>query len=188
MPFEFNRLEIRDVILLKPKVFGDERGFFVETYKHSDFIKFGIKENFAQDNHSKSIKGVLRGLHYQKQPEAQSKLVRCTRGEIVDIAVDIRIGSPSYSRWVKVNLSEENKQMLYVPAGFAHGFIVVSEIAEVLYKTSGEYSPENDAGILWNDPALSIDWEIENPLISEKDKKLPLLKDADNNYSYNDLR
>ncbi len=182
MPFTFKRLEIADVILVEPKAFGDERGFFVETYKKSDFVNGGIDDNFLQDNHSKSSKNVLRGLHYQKNPKAQSKLVRCIQGEILDIAVDIRKDSPSYGKWVSEILNEDNKRMLYVPRGFAHGFLVLSDTAEVVYKTGEEYSPENDAGIKWNDPEININWNCENPLVSGKDDKLPLLKDADNNF------
>lgn len=134
MPFRFQRLEIPEVILVEPVLFCDERGFFMETYKFSDFSAFGIKERFVQDNHSRSIKGVLRGLHYQNPPRAQGKLVRVIRGEVFDVAVDIRKGSPTYGRWVGVVLSEENKLMLYVPPGFAHGFCVLSEVTEVVYK------------------------------------------------------
>ena len=137
-----------------------------------------------QDNHSKSTYGVLRGLHYQKNPKAQGKLVRCIKGKILDVAVDIRKGSPTFGKWVSAILSEENKHMLYVPVGFAHGFAVLSEEAEVLYKTTDEYSPEHDRGILWNDPEIGIDWQVENPIISEKDKNLPLLKDADINFEF----
>lgn len=184
MPFEFQRLSIPDVILVKPKFFGDERGFFIETYKKSDFVANGIDVEFVQDNHSKSSYGVLRGLHYQKNPKAQGKLVRCVQGEILDVAVDIRKGSPTFGKWLAEKLSAENKAMLYVPAGFAHGFAVLSGTAEVLYKTTDEYSPENDAGILWNDPEIAVDWQITEPQLSEKDLKQPLLKDADNNFIY----
>lgn len=182
MPFDFKKLEIPDVILVQPKIFEDERGFFVESYKESDFHKFGILDNFIQDNHSKSSKNVLRGLHYQLNPKAQSKLVRCTKGEIFDVAVDIRKNSATYGKWVGVKLSDKNMNMLYVPEGFAHGFAVLSEEAEVLYKTSNEYSYEHDTGIFWNDPEIGINWNIDNPIISEKDKKAPLLKDAKNNF------
>ena len=157
MPFNFTRLAIPDVILIEPRTFPDERGFFMESYKYSEFSAFGIKERFVQDNHSRSVKGVLRGLHYQKHPKAQGKLVRVVVGEIFDVAVDIRHGSPTYGQWVGEKLSAENKRMLYIPPGFAHGFCVLSEGAEVLYKTTEEYSPEHDAGIIWNDPKLSID-------------------------------
>ena len=155
----------------------------METYKRSDFINNGIKDDFVQDNHSKSSKGVLRGLHYQKAPKAQAKIVRCIKGAIFDVAVDIRKGSKTYGKWVGVELTEENKKMLYIPAGFAHGFCVRSDVAEICYKSSDEYSPENDRGIMWNDPEIGIDWNLDtNPVISEKDSKHPLLKDADNNF------
>ena len=184
MPFTFKRLEIQDVILIEPKVFADNRGFFLECYKKSDFVKFGITDNFIQDNHSKSQKGVLRGLHYQNAPRAQSKLIRCIKGEIFDVAVDIRKNSPTYKQWVGVKLNEENKAMLYIPAGFAHGFAVLSDIAEITYKASDEFSPEHDSSILWNDPEINVQWGITEPLISEKDTKSPLLKDAVNDFNY----
>ena len=178
MPFEFERQDIKDVVLIRPKVFGDSRGFFLESYKKSDFVAAGIKEEFNQDNHSKSTKGVLRGLHYQAAPYGQAKIVRCARGRIYDVAVDIRPNSPTFGKFVKVELSEENKQMLYIPVGFAHGFIVLSDEAELLYKASGEYNPEADRGVLWSDPDINIDWNIDfEPLLSEKDKVQPLLKD-----------
>jgi dTDP-4-dehydrorhamnose 3,5-epimerase len=179
MPFEFKTLDIPDVILILPKIFNDTRGFFIESYKYSDFEKAGIRAAFVQDNHSKSIKGVLRGLHYQKSPRAQGKLIRCIRGEIFDVAVDIRKDSPYYGKWVGRSLSEENKEMLYIPQGFAHGFLVLSDTAEILYKTTDEYSPAHDRGIFWNDPAIGIKWGIDEPLVSEKDRNLPMLKDAD---------
>ncbi len=182
MPFEFSNLEISDVILIKPKVFGDERGFFLETFKHSDFAAVGISEHFVQDNHSRSKRGVLRGLHYQKDPKAQGKLVYCIKGEIFDVAVDIRRGSPSYGKWVSAILSEENKNMLYIPVGFAHGFCVMSEMADVLYKCTSEYSSEDDRGILWNDNAINIDWPVSDPILSKKDMQYPNLNGIDNNY------
>jgi dTDP-4-dehydrorhamnose 3,5-epimerase len=138
VPFIFSVPEIPSVILIEPKKFGDERGFFMETYRHSDFSKAGIREHFVQDNHSRSVRGVLRGLHYQENPHAQVKLVRCLRGRIFDVAVDIRTGSTTYGRWLGAELSGDNNLMLYVPAGFAHGFLVLSEIAEVLYKCTEE--------------------------------------------------
>lgn len=171
MPFEFKPQEIKDVILVEPKVFGDARGFFMETYKKSDFIANGIDVEFNQDNHSKSTKGVLRGLHFQKAPHAQAKLVRCSKGRIYDVAVDIRKGSPTFGKYVKVELSEENKRMLFIPAGFAHGFVALSDEVELLYKASGEYCPEADCGIIWNDSDINIDWNIDfEPILSEKDK------------------
>lgn len=182
MIFKFTKLEIPEVILITPKVFIDSRGFFSETYKKSEFILNGIEDNFVQDNHSRSTKGVLRGLHYQKKEKAQSKLVRCISGEILDIAVDIRKNSKTYGKYVSILLSNENKNMLYIPKGFAHGFLVLSDVSEILYKTSEEYSPENDRGILWSDPAININWNYDNPILSDKDKKLPLLSEADNDF------
>lgn len=184
MPFEFKKLDIPEIILVKPKIFADERGFFLETYKYTEFKENGIKDIFIQDNHSKSQKGVLRGLHYQKNPKAQAKLVRCVKGSIFDVGVDIRKGSPTFGKWAGAVLSEDNKEMLYIPEGFAHGFVVLSDVAEVLYKASDEYSPENDAAILWNDSSIGINWGVENPLVSEKDGKAPLLNVADNNFIY----
>lgn len=178
MPFEFIPQKIKDVILVKPKVFGDNRGFFMESYKKSEFFANGIDVEFNQDNHSKSTKGVLRGLHYQKNPKAQAKLVRCSRGKILDVAVDIRKNSPTFGKWVGEILSEENKNMLFIPAGFAHGFVVLSDEAELLYKASNEYSAQNDRGVRWNDPDINVRWGIDfEPLISEKDSKQPFLKD-----------
>ena len=171
MPFEYEKQSIPDVILVKPKVFGDKRGFFMETYKKSDFFANGITVEFNQDNHSKSTKGVLRGLHFQKAPHAQAKLVRCSKGRIYDVAVDIRPNSKTFGKYVKVELSEENKHMLFIPEGFAHGFVALSDEVELLYKASGEYYPEADCGILWNDKDINIDWEIDfEPILSDKDK------------------
>lgn len=177
----FEKLKIEDVILIKPKVFEDSRGFFMESYKKSDFNAIGIDIDFCQDNHSKSTKGVLRGLHYQTNPKTQAKLVRCPSGIIFDVAVDIRKDSPTFGKWVGEILSEENKHILYIPEGFAHGFKVISDSAELLYKTSNEYSPSNDRGILWNDPDINVDWKLDfEPILSEKDKKQPLLKNVKN--------
>jgi dTDP-4-dehydrorhamnose 3,5-epimerase len=197
MPFEFKKLEIPEMILIEPKVFGDDRGFFMESYKYSEFAALGIKEKFVQENHSKSEKNVLRGLHFQKNPKAQAKIVRCVKGEIFDVGVDIRKGSPTYRKWAGVILSAENKKQLYIPAGFAHGFCVLSDEAEVCYKISEEYSLENEREIIWNDPEININWPacnaygeviagrgIKNPILSEKDSKAPFLKDADNNFKY----
>lgn len=180
MSFEFKKLSIPDVILVEPKVFNDERGFFLEGYKKSEFFANGIEVEFNQDNHSKSTKGVLRGLHYQLPPKAQAKLVRCIQGEIFDVAVDIRKNSPTFGKWVGEKLSAENKKMLFIPEGFAHGFVVLSETAELLYKASNEYSKEHDRGVLWNDKQISVDWGIDfEPILSEKDKNQPLLKDIE---------
>jgi len=177
MPFIFKQLEIPDVILIKPKVFGDERGFFMETYKKSDFEKTGIKGEFLQDNHSRSRYGVLRGLHFQREPYAQAKIVRCIRGVIYDVAVDLRKNSPTFGKYVGVILSEYNKYMLYIPRGFAHGFLVLSGEAEVVYKVDNEYAPHSEGGLIWNDPDVNIPWPIEDPVLSEKDQKWPTLKE-----------
>lgn len=170
MPFKFQPQAIEDVILVEPKFFGDVRGFFMETYKKSDFFANGITVEFNQDNHSKSTKGVLRGLHFQKSPHGQAKLVRCSKGRIYDVAVDIRKGSPTFGKYVKVELSEENKKMLFIPEGFAHGFVALTDEVELLYKASGEYCADADCGILWNDKDINIDWGIDfAPILSEKD-------------------
>lgn len=181
MPFEFTKTKIEDVILIEPKVFGDSRGFFMESYKKSDFVKAGITGEFMQDNHSKSTKGVLRGLHYQLNPKAQAKIVRCPHGKIFDVAVDIRKGSKTFGQWVGYELSEENKRMLYIPEGFAHGFVVLSDEAELLYKASNEFCQELDRGIRWNDPDINISWDFDfEPLISDKDANQPFLQDLKN--------
>lgn len=184
MPFNFIKLEIPEVILIEPTVFSDERGFFIETYKSSEFKKNGIDYDFVQDNHSKSKRGVLRGLHYQLKPMEQGKLVRCIKGRIWDVAVDIRKGSPTYSKWVAVELSEDNKKMFWIPPGFLHGFVALEDNTEIIYKVTKEYSKEHDRGIFWNDPEINIKWPIDNPILSEKDKALPLLKEAENNFVY----
>ena len=178
MPFEFKRLGIPDVVLIKPKVFKDERGFFIETYKKSEFEKAGIKGEFIQDNHSKSKYGVLRGLHFQRNPYAQAKIVRCVRGIIYDVAVDLRRNSPTFGKWVGMILSEYNKYQLYIPRGFAHGFLVLSDVAEVVYKVDNVYAPDYEAGIIWNDRSINIQWPIDKPILSQKDQKWPTLKEA----------
>ena len=179
MPFEFIPQKIKDVILIKPKVFGDNRGFFLESYKKSEFYANGIKVDFNQDNHSKSSARVLRGLHYQTKPYEQAKLVRCIKGQIYDIAVDIRPESPTFKQYIKVELSEENKNMLFIPEGFAHGFVVLSDEAELAYKASGEYNPGADSGIFWADEDIAIDWGIDfEPILSEKDANQPRLKEV----------
>ena len=184
MPFSFRRLEIPDVLLITPNIFEDERGFFMETYKLSEFKKLGVEYNFVQENFAKSKKNVLRGLHYQLEPKSQGKLVRCVRGKVWDVAVDIRKGSPWYGKWVKVELSEENKNILWVPRGFAHGYVSVEEDSEILYLTTEEYAPQFERGILWNDPTLKIDWGVDSPIVSQKDGKLPLLEKTENNFVY----
>ncbi len=178
MPFRFQRLEIPDVVLVKAQGFADDRGFFAETYKMSEFSAHGISPVFVQDNHSHSVRGVLRGLHYQEHPKAQGKLVMVLKGQIFDVAVDIRQGSPTYGKWVGEALSAENHRMLYVPPGFAHGFCVLSEKADVIYKVTEEYAPELDRGIIWNDPEIAIQWPITEPILSPKDARLPSLEEA----------
>ena len=185
MAFKFTKLPIPEVVLIEPPVFGDERGYFSETYKYSEFQKAGIYLPFVQTNHSKSRKGVLRGLHFQQEPNAQGKLVRSIAGEIFDVAVDIRKGSPTYGKWVGVLLSAENKKMLYIPVGFAHGFCVISEVAEMSYRCTAEYAPESESGIIWNDPNINIDWPVENPIIADKDKRMSTLENTVNNLKYN---
>jgi dTDP-4-dehydrorhamnose 3,5-epimerase len=175
MPFEFRELEIPGVVLIEPKVFEDERGCFMETYKRSDFAAAGITEQFVQDNHSASARGVLRGLHFQKGPNAQGKLVRCVRGKVFDVVADIRRDSPTFGKWASVELSGDNRKIIYVPAGLAHGFLALSGGAEVLYKCTKEYSPANESGIIWNDPDLDIDWPVKEPILSARDIKLPTL-------------
>lgn len=184
MAFEFKRLEIPDVILINAKTFTDERGFFMESYKDSEFKANGVIFDFKQDNHSKSSKNVLRGLHYQLEPYAQGKLVKVVTGRIFDVAVDIRKGSPTFGNWISAELSEENKQMLWIPPGFAHSFLSLEDNTNVLYKSTNEYNKESERGILWNDPEINIKWPVSNPILSEKDKKHPLLKEADINFNY----
>lgn len=173
MPFEYEALDIPDVLLVKPKVFEDKRGFFMETYVKEDFREAGIESEFIQDNHSHSRYGVLRGLHFQKQPYAQAKLVRAVRGIIYDVAVDLRRNSLTFGEYVTHILSEFNKHQLYIPRGFAHGFLVLSETASVSYKVDNTYAPEHEGGLLWNDPQLDIPWPIDEPILSEKDKERP---------------
>jgi len=184
MPFTFRKLEIPEIILIKPEVFPDGRGFFMEIYKYSDFAQGGIKEDFVQDNFSRSARGVLRGLHFQKSPNAQGKLIQCLRGRIFDVAVDIRKSSPTFGRWVGTELTGKNKRILYIPPPFAHGFVVLSETADVVYKCTKEYSPQDDRGIIWNDPDINILWPLKEPVLSGKDAGHPLLKDADINFTY----
>ena len=184
MGFIFRKLSIPEVIVIETQSFSDDRGFFLENFKMSSFVSNGINTKFVQDNFIHSVKGVLRGLHYQKKIKAQAKLVSALRGKIFDVAVDIRKNSPTFGQWVGEILSDQNHKSLYIPEGFAHGFCVMSEEADVLYKVSTEYSPENEAGIIWNDPDINIVWPIDKPLLQEKDSKLTLLKDANNNFIY----
>ena len=179
MPFIFEKLEPEGLVLVKPKVFKDGRGFFVETYKRGDFEKGGISADFVQDNHSRSAKDVLRGLHFQKGKHAQGKLVRCAGGRILDVAVDIRKKSKTFGKWAALELNGTEAHMLYVPPGFAHGFLVLSDFAEIIYKCTREYAPAAEAGIIWNDPRLNIPWPVKTPMLSEKDKVYPTLENAE---------
>jgi dTDP-4-dehydrorhamnose 3,5-epimerase len=179
VPFTFIPQAIPDVILVGPKVFPDDRGFFFESFKASDFEKANLPTHFVQDNFSFSKKDVIRGLHYQKNPKAQGKLVSVLNGGVWDIAVDIRRSSPTFLKWIAAELNDQNHAMLYIPPGFAHGFISLTEEVHLLYKCTNEYDPQADAGIRWNDPDLAIPWPVDNPIVSSKDAILPLLQQAE---------
>ena len=172
MAFTFDKTKLPGVIVIQPQVFGDSRGYFMETFKKSDFAAAGINKDFVQDNESSSTKGVLRGLHFQKE-HTQGKLVRVTRGEVFDVAVDIRPGSATYGQWAGIILSSNKKNMMYIPEGYAHGFLVLSDTAEFVYKCTDVYDPSSECGIPWNDPAIAVDWpKLDVPyLTSEKDEK-----------------
>ena len=178
MPVRFEQTELEGVILCVPEVFRDSRGFFVETYHASKYMDGGVRAVFVQDNRSRSSHGVLRGLHYQLH-KPQAKLVSCVRGEIYDVAVDIRKGSPTFGKWSAAVLSESNHHQLFIPGSFAHGFCVLSESAEIMYKCSEFYDPRDDRGIRWSDPALKIGWPIADPALSSKDAIQPFLEDAE---------
>lgn len=184
MPFDFEPCAIPDVILVKPRVFGDQRGFFLETYKQAAFQAQGMPLAFVQTNHSRSEAGVLRGLHYQRPPKAQGKLIGAVRGAIFDVAVDIRKGSPTFGQWVGEVLSDENHHLLYLPPGFAHGFCVLSDIADVVYQVTAAYAPDHDTGILWNDPDIGIEWPVAAPKLSARDWDHPRLRDAPSDFVY----
>lgn len=180
-----NKTSLSGLFLLEPKVFGDHRGFFTESYNKQELEKHGITYEFIQDNHSLSVPaGTLRGLHYQLEPKAQTKLLRVTSGAIYDVVVDIRKGSPTFGQWEGFILSAENKRQLLVPKGFAHGFCTLVPSTEVQYKVDEYYSPENDRGILWNDPFLNINWPAANPVLSEKDGRHPVLMEAEINFEW----
>lgn len=182
---EIIKTELEGVYIIESKVFGDHRGWFTETYSKEKFKELGIELDFIQDNHSFTAKkGTLRGLHFQLNPKAQSKLVRCVKGSILDVAVDIREGSPTYKKWVAVELTEENKKQLLIPKGFAHGFLSLTDDVEVQYKVDEYYSPENDRSIRFDDSEININWGVENPILSEKDLKAPTLSDSDANFKY----
>lgn len=176
--FTFNETKIKGVYIIDVKTYGDERGYFMETYKESDFAAAGLDYKFVQDNQSSSKKGVLRGLHFQKT-HPQAKLVRVLSGEVFDVAVDLRKNSETYGKWTGVLLSAENHRQFMIPRGFAHGFLVVSDYAEFAYKCDDFYHPDDEGGIMWNDPDIGIDWgDVSGVILSEKDKKHPLLKDC----------
>ena len=173
------------VCILEPIVRGDHRGYFMETYSQKTLADLGIDCVFVQDNQSfSSKKGVLRGIHFQNGPMAQAKLVRANRGAVLDVAVDLRRGSPTYCQWVAVELSEENRRMLFVPRGFGHGFVTLTDNVEFCYKVDNLYSPECDRGIRYNDPAIGVNWGVTDPILSQKDTTSPLLKDSDCNFTY----
>lgn len=179
------KTEIDGLFILEPKVFGDNRGWFYESYSKRTLEALGINIDFVQDNRSySSQKGTLRGLHCQKDPDAQAKLLTCTKGKIFDVAVDIREGSPTYLKWIGVELSEENKKQFFIPRGFLHGFVTLTSDVEVLYKADAFYSPENDRSICYSDPEIGVKWPVNNPVISEKDAAAPLLKNSDIHFKY----
>jgi len=177
MAVKFTKTSLSEVLMIAPQVFHDDRGFFLETFHHEKYVEGGIDRAFIQDNHSHSQQGTLRGLHYQLS-HAQGKLVYAVTGEIFDVAVDIRKGSPTFGQWVGVTLSAENKHQVYVPEGFAHGFCVLSETADVMYKCTDVYSPEDEGGILWSDPEIGIEWPVSDPILSEKDSRYPKLREV----------
>lgn len=176
---KFTKTKLEGVVIIEPDVFGDNRGFFMESWNKKKMLEAGLDYDFVQDNHSKStVKGTLRGIHFQKGDIAQAKLVRCVKGSVLDVAVDLRRNSPTFKQWVGVELSEENKKQLLIPRGFGHGFVTLTDDVEFLYKADNYYAPEADAGVRWNDPEIGVEWGIENPVLSEKDKKNPFLKDC----------
>jgi dTDP-4-dehydrorhamnose 3,5-epimerase len=179
------KTDVLDVYILEPKVFGDERGWFMESWSQRTMEQAGLYYNFVQDNQSLSAtKGTLRGLHFQKGEASQAKIVRCNRGSVLDVAVDLRVGSPTYKKWVAVELSAENKRQLLIPRGFAHGFLTLTDNVEFLYKTDNYYSPENDRNIIWNDEEIGVNWGIEKPILSDKDSIAPKLCESDINFKY----
>lgn len=176
---KFIETKIKDVVIVEPQVFGDHRGFFMESWSRWAFEEAGLHYDFVQDNHSSStVKGTLRGIHFQRERKAQAKLVRCAKGAVLDVAVDLRPGSVTYKQWVAVELSAENKRQLLIPRGFGHGFLTLTDDVEFLYKADNYYAPEADGGIRWNDPELAVDWGVTAPILSEKDSRSPFLRDA----------
>ena len=175
MSIEITPTALEGVLIITPKVFGDERGFFQETYHADKFAELGLPTNFVQDNHSRSKRGVVRGLHYQDMRAPMAKLVRCTAGRLLDIAVDLRVGSPTFGKWVGVELAEDNHRQLLVPVGFGHGFVVLSEYADLQYRCTNFYAPETEGAVLWNDPAIGVDWNVEEPILSARDQQAQTL-------------
>lgn len=175
---KITKTKLEGVVIIEPDVFGDNRGFFMESWNQKKMEEAGLFYNFVQDNHSRStVKGTLRGIHFQKGDKAQAKLVRCVRGAVLDVAVDLRHNSPTYKQWFAVELSEDNFKQMLIPRGFGHGFVTLTDDVEFLYKADNYYAPEADGGIRWNDPEIGIEWGIENPVLSEKDKKNPFIRD-----------
>jgi len=181
---KITKTKIKGLLIIEPQVFGDERGFFLETYNQKEYKKEGIKYDFVQDNLSKSTKGVLRGLHYQINPFAQGKLVQVIQGAVLDVAVDIRFGSPTFGQYVSVELNEKNKKQFWISPGFAHGFVSLRDKTIFSYKCTGLYNPKSERGIMWNDPEINIDWRIKNPTVSEKDGKNKLFKEIEKDFIY----
>ena len=176
---KITKTKLEGVVIIEPDVFGDNRGFFMESWNKKKMAEAGLDYDFVQDNHSKSmVKGTLRGIHFQKGDKAQAKLVRCVKGAVLDVAVDLRRNSPTFKQWVGVELSEENKKQLLIPRGFGHGFVTLTDDVEFLYKADNYYAPAADAGIRWNDPEIGVEWGIENPILSDKDKNNPFLEDC----------
>jgi len=176
---KITRTNLEGVVVVEPDVFGDCRGFFMESWSKRKLEELGLFYDFVQDNHSLStVKGTLRGIHFQRGDKAQAKLVRCTRGAVLDVAVDLRPSSPTYKQWVSVELSAENKKQLMIPRGFGHGFVTLADDVEFLYKADNYYAPEADGGIRWNDPELGVEWGVESPVLSPKDRVSPFLKDT----------
>ena len=176
---KITKTKLDGVVIVEPRVFGDHRGFFMESWSQKKFEEAGLHYNFVQDNHSSStVKGTLRGIHFQRGDKAQAKLVRCAKGAVLDVAVDLRPNSSTYKQWVAVELSAEKKKQLMIPRGFGHGFVTLTDDVEFLYKADNFYAPEADGGIRWNDPELCIDWGTDSPILSDKDANAPFLKDA----------
>ena len=184
MPFTFRPTSIADVVVVESRLFPDDRGYFREGFKQSEFAAAGLPMTFVQDNVSRSARGVVRGLHFQTGERAQGKLVSVARGEVFDVAVDIRAGSPTYGQWVGETLSDHNGRMLWIPVGFAHGFCATSEYADLTYKCTDEFSAAHDGGVRWDDPAIGIDWPVSHPILSAKDLELPLLADCAHGFKY----